>query len=76
MNPALMCCLYINSHKYNKRQQLIDPELVKTTEKLNYKSSYFLYKEKDNSKVMSFAVLELLTLNSGEEFGQKCDAFI
>ena len=56
MNPALMCCLYINSQKYNKRQQLIDPELVKTTEKLNYKSSYFLYKEKDNSKVMNFAV--------------------
>ena len=34
-----MCSLEINSLKNNKRQQVIDQELVENTEKLNEKSS-------------------------------------
>ena len=61
-----MCCLYINSHKNNKTQHLIDQEHVEPTGKLNNKSSYFSYKEKDNWKVVSVALSELLTINLGE----------
>ena len=43
-----MSSLDINSLKNSKRQQLIGQELVENTEKLNYKSSYFSHKKKDN----------------------------
>ena len=53
-----MCSLEIHSLKNDKRQQLIDQELVENTEKLNDKSSYTSHKKKDNYKVLCVTVWE------------------